>query len=296
MSQSPLFTMKDGWTPPRFEWMPGEKVWTLGPVVSDLCARADFAPDPGQELFLNYLFAFDPKRTAENWAAARRRDAKALRQQALIMQAFEVGLMCSRQQMKTGGLMQADLGWLFITREREVMWSAHLFDTAKGSYQNLASIITNHAFLSKHLEPGPTHGLYSSPADMRIQLRKADGVAPHTKFRARGGNQGRGLTGDKVILDEAFELSDATMGDLLPTLTSRPRAQVIYASSAGMADSDALRAIRDRGRAGSVAPEAGSSRLAYLEWSSERHECAVDDGDEGQHDDHRRGPARSVRE
>lgn len=270
---SPLFELKPGWTPPRFEWMPGERTWTLGPVVADLCARADYAPDPGQELVLNYAFAFNPERTKVAWDIMRRRDEKAKLQHALMMEAFELGLVGPRQQLKTGSLIQMDLGWMFITREREVMWTAHLFDTAKGSYNNLVSIIANHSFLSRHLERGPANGLYSSPADMRIQLREDGGVAPKTKFRARGDAQGRGLTGDKVILDEAFKLSATTLGALLPTLTSRPRAQVIYASSAGMADSDALRDIRDRGRAGAVEPTAGSHKLAYLEWSAPRRDC-----------------------
>ena len=50
------------------------------------------------------------------------------------------------------------------------------------------------------------------------------------------------------------------MGALLPTLTTRPMAQVVYASSAGGLDAAVLRGIRDSGRAGN------KPRLAYLEW------------------------------
>jgi hypothetical protein len=79
-------------------------------------------------------------------------------------------------------------------------------------------------------------------------------------FKARTAGGGRGLTGDKVVLDEAFALRGDHMGALLPTLAARPDPQIVYGSSAGMVESRVLRGIRDRGRAG------GDPRLAYLEW------------------------------
>ena len=58
------------------------------------------------------------------------------------------------------------------------------------------------------------------------------------------------------------------MGALLPTMITRPDAQVRFGSSAGFAASGVLRDLRDRGRAG------GDSRLAYVEYGAAMQECA----------------------
>jgi hypothetical protein len=63
-------------------------------------------------------------------------------------------------------------------------------------------------------------------------------------------------------MDEALYLAALTMAALLPVLSARPNPQIMYASSAGVATSDHLRGVRDRGRAG------GDPSLIYLEWCS----------------------------
>jgi hypothetical protein len=74
-------------------------------------------------------------------------------------------------------------------------------------------------------------------------------------------------------LDEAFALQPMHMGALLPTLSAQPDPQVLYGSSAGLAESEVLRGVRDRGRAGKDA------RLAYFEWCapSPAEVCAAGD-------------------
>ena len=74
------------------------------------------------------------------------------------------------------------------------------------------------------------------------------------------GSSGRGLSGDCVILDEAFALTAPMMGALLPTLSARPNPQVWYTSSAPQAASEVLHGIRRRGRSGD------GDRLFYAEW------------------------------
>ncbi|MFW5415040.1 hypothetical protein J0910_00005, partial [Nocardiopsis sp. CNT-189] len=46
------------------------------------------------------------------------------------------------------------------------------------------------------------------------------------------GGGGRGLTADRVILDEAYNLSDDHMAALLPTMSARPNPQIVYTTSA----------------------------------------------------------------
>ena len=98
--------------------------------------------------------------------------------------------------------------------------------------------------------------IYRGNGDESIEL--TSGARLIFKTRTKGG--GRGLSGNKVILDEGFALRPMHMGALLPTLSAQKDPQVVYGSSAGLADSDVLRAIRDRGRPG------GEPTLAWIEF------------------------------
>lgn len=203
---------------------------TLGPEVADLARLVGFAPEPEQELCLDVIFAL----------GAGGKSA-----------AFEVGVAACRQNLKTGLYKQAALGWLFVTEQRLVVWSAHEFATAAEAFRDLRDLIDGCSWLSRRVKRMPGgHG------DESIELMSGQRVV----FKTRTKVSGRGLTGDKVVLDEAMFLAALQMGSLLPTLSARPDPQVLYGGSAGQADSRVWRGVRDRGRAGS------SRRLAWLEW------------------------------
>ena len=222
---------------PLYESVP-EYHDTYGPEVADLCEVIGYGPDPEQRLGLDAMFAVD-------------RHGKSV--------AFETSVIAARQNMKTGLLKMGVLGWLFITDQQLVIWSAHEFPTAQEAFRDLEILIGGSAFLSKRVKK-----VHRANGDEAIELRNG----ARLKFRARTKAGGRGLSGDKVVLDEAFALQPDHMGALLPTLTTRPDPQVVYGSSAGTAHADVLRKIRDRGRAGT------SPRLAYLEWAAPRRACA----------------------
>jgi hypothetical protein len=219
---------------------------------------AGFAPDPEQRMALDVMFATRP----DNRAAA-----------------FEVAVICSRQNLKTALFQQAALGWLFVTDQRLIVWSAHEFRTAQEAFRDLAGLVEGSSWLRKRLKR-----VYGGAGDEAIELLTGQRVI----FKARTSGGGRGLTGDKIVLDEAFALQPAHMGALLPTLSAVPDPQVVYGSSAGLAQSAILRSIRDRGRPGD------DPSLAYIEWCDDlpgscaspscSHEltasgCALDDRD-----------------
>lgn len=203
---------------------------TLGPEVAELCELIGFAPDPEQRLALDAIFALAP-------------DGKS--------KVFESAVIAPRQNMKTGLFKQCVLGWLFVTDQRLIIWSAHEFSTAQESHRDLAELIEGSDYLMKRVKSIPRGN-----GDEGVELRSGQRV----KFKARTRVGGRGLSGDKVVLDEAFALQPEHMGSLLPTLSVRPDPQVVYGSSAGLTTSAVLRSVRDRGRAGA------DDRLAYLEW------------------------------
>ncbi len=232
---SPDLVCPDHWSGPDY-------VLTDGPAVADLCAAADFAPDPQQELGLDLIFA-----VGENGLPA----------------AFSFGVVCCRQNLKTGLFKQAAIGWLYVTDERKVVWSAHEMPTTLDAQKELGELLLDAPALAKRMLPQKNHGIYADNGSERIELATGQQI----RFKARTNGGGRGLSGDKVILDEAFALKPAHVGSLLPTMTARPNGQVLYGSSAGALDSAVLRDVRDRGRAGT------SERMYYLEWLAPREPC-----------------------
>lgn len=214
-------------------------VRTLGPEVADLCSMVGFPPDLEQRLLLDDTFALDSRG---------------------LSAAFEVAAIACRQNLKTGWMKQAALGFLFITDQRLVVWSAHEFATAQEAFRDMETLITGSDMLRKRVK-----AIHRGNGDEAIELY--DDRRLIFKTRTKGG--GRGLSGDKVFLDEGFALQPLHMGALLPTLSARPDPQILYGSSAGLASSGVLRALRDRGRAGS------SARLAYAEWCAPEGGCAT---------------------
>ena len=236
-------------------------VETLGPEVCDLAALAGYAPDPEQELALNAMFALHPTlRTLSGKVATA---------------AFEFGAVCARQNMKTGLFKQAALGWLFVTDQELVVWSSHEMDTTNEAFEDMVNLIMDTPALSRRLDPdfGKDPGIKRGNGKELIKLRPS-AECPHgqrLKFKARTHGGARGLTGNKIILDEAYALKKVHMGSLLPTLSAVDDPQVVYGSSACHPDSDVLRALVERGRAGT------SPRLGYLEFCSQPEEGACAD-------------------
>ena len=173
-----------------------------------------------------------------------------------------MAIIACRQNLKTGFFKQAALGWLFITDQRLVVWSAHEFSTAQEAHRDMAELIESSDALTRRLKR-----IYWGNGDEAIELMSGQRLI----FKARTKGGGRGLSGDKVVLDEGFALQPLQMGALLPTLSARPDPQVLIGSSAGLADSAVLRGVRNRGRRGN------SGRLAYLEWCAPKGGCAAGD-------------------
>lgn len=168
--------------------------------------------------------------------------------------------------MKTGLLKMAALGWLFVTNEELVMWSAHEFSTAQEAFRDFTIMFESNPDLDAEIR-----AIHRANGDEAIELKSGSRL----KFKARTKAGGRGLTGSKTVLDEAFALQPEHLGALLPTMLARPHSQVVYASSAGLVTSGELRALRDAGRA------AGGDRSAYFEWCDDRPQegCKTEDCD-----------------
>lgn len=240
---------------PAYAHVPEYSV-TLGPEVAELCEMAGYAPDAEQRMILDALFALGP----DGFAPA----------------AFEAAIIAARQNIKTAALKMAALGWIYVTEQELIVWSSHEMDSTREAFRDLVNLIENCAPLASRLADGPTNGIHRGNGNEMIEFAPSEACpnGQRIKFKARTTSGGRGLSGDKVILDEAFALKDDHIGSLMPTLSTRPEAQIVYGSSACRPESDVLRRIVERGRSADPGPR---RRLAYLEWCAPERSCESDD-------------------
>jgi hypothetical protein len=178
--------------------------------------------------------------------------------------AFEAAVIVGRQNGKGTILEALALHWLFLEEVELVLWSAHEFKTAAEGFRRMRILLQG----AEDLWP-LVDRITTANGDQAIELT----TGQRLKFVARSKASGKGFTGDKIILDEAYDLDEDQLAALVPTLATRPDPQIVYTSSAGMADSHSLRAVRDRGRAG------GDDSLCWLEW------CASPSGVDAQGED-----------
>lgn len=173
--------------------------------------------------------------------------------------AFEVGVLCSRQNGKGGVIEARELAGLFQFNEKLIVHTAHLFDTALEAFRRLKFLIQETPDLDRRV-----HKITEAHGKEGIELRNGNRI----RFRARGERGGgRGFSGDTVIFDEAMILPVQTVGDVMPITSARPNPQIWYFGSAVDEDvhKDGLAFTRVRNR--------GLTRrdpsLAWIEYSAD---------------------------
>jgi hypothetical protein len=172
--------------------------------------------------------------------------------------AFEVGLVCARQNGKTEILIARILAGLFLLEERLIIFSAHQFDTALEAFQRLIDILDSTPEFSARIAQ-----IYNANGKEGVTMKSGQKV----KFKARTKKGGRGFTCDCLIYDEAMDLPEMAHGSTLPTLSARPNPQVWYAASAvdqwQHENGVVLARLRDRALGG------GDDSLTFFEWSAD---------------------------
>ena len=168
--------------------------------------------------------------------------------------AAEAAIVEARQNGKTAGVIMAAVMYdLFILNADRIIWTAHLFNTAQEAFEDARKIIESTPEFSRRVKK-----VNLSNGEEGIYLHSGASL----EFLARSKGGGRGLGGKRVIFDEALFLKPEMIGALMPTLSARSMTgspQIVYGSSAGLVESEQLRLLRDRGRA-------GDKSIAYVEW------------------------------
>ncbi len=166
--------------------------------------------------------------------------------------AREVVILAPRQNGKGVILEVRELAGLFVFGERLILHSAHEFKTARESFLRISSLIENCDDLRKQVKQ-----IRASHGEEGIELK----TGQRLNFVARSSGSGRGFTGDVVILDEAYALTDDMMQAMFPTVSARRNPQIWYTSTAGDIRSYVLGRLRERGYE-------GEEHLYFAEWSA----------------------------
>ncbi|MDN5858587.1 MAG: hypothetical protein L0H84_08175 [Pseudonocardia sp.] len=209
-------------------WWSAPSVTTAGPEAVALAELAGLSLLAWQRLVCEHGMA---QRPDGGWAS------------------FEVLLLVSRQNGKGSVLEAVELYWLFMLG-RNIYHTAHLMKTSRKAFKRLWSLIESTAVLHRRVRE-----VRKTAEEITVELYSGAFVV----FMARGARAGRGLDDcDLLVLDEALFLEERTVDAIVPTMSTRPNAQVWYASSAGVVGSAVLRKLRAR---------AVKQELTFFEWS-----------------------------
>lgn len=208
---------------PSTLWVP-ERKGTYGDVANDFGDKFGIPRDLEQRRDVDAVMSFGP---GGRWLT------------------LEVCMIEGRQNGKTKSVMMTsmltDFFLLSWKNPDRFIWTAHLMKTTTDSFEFVKLLIDTYPELSRRVKE-----INESKSEIGIVLMNGSQL----DFLARVGGGGRGLSGTKLFFDEALFLKALNMGSLIPTLSSRDNPQILYGSSAGMADSDHLRALQKRGRRG----------------------------------------------
>ena len=173
--------------------------------------------------------------------------------------ASDVGICVSRQNGKGSILEAVELGDLFLLDTELTIHSAHLFKTSKEAQLRLEQLIEGSPDLDRYFSShrGKT---WHSTGQEGLELYR-DGKKRRLFFTTRTKGGGRGLTGDRVIIDEAMYYYAEQDAALRPTLSARPNPQIWLTGSAGTQESVMFGKMRRN------AIKGASPRLFWAEWS-----------------------------
>lgn len=231
----------------------------VGREAVELAAAVGLKLDPWEAMTLEDMLR--PKALPNGQMATYENDI--LGANMPVYQAFEVGIMVSRQNGKGAILEAREMAGLFLLGERLIMHSAHEFPTSLEAFRRILFWIENNDMLRREVKK-----VVFNHGEEGIELKNGQRL----RFRTRTKGGGRGFTGDCLILDEAMILKQEAVASLLPTLSARPNPQIIYTGSAGNEESQQFGRVRKRGlRAIEGGPQSPhwDDRLLYYEWSAD---------------------------
>lgn len=172
--------------------------------------------------------------------------------------ASEVGQLVARQNGKGGWLEAVVLDGLFLVQDPLTLWTAHQFKTSGEAFLRIRDWIDGSDELRRRVKR-----INASHGEEGIELLPQYGGA-RLRFVARSKSSGRGFSPQRVIWDEAQELSRMAIRAMFFAMRAQRNKQSIYTGTVPDEEvnhPEHFTSLRDRGRAGK------GSRFAWMEWS-----------------------------
>lgn len=241
--------MRLGVQQPRLRSVPPYTT-TLGPEAVDLAAAAGLVLDPWQADVVCDILATN---------------------EAGLWSAFETCTIAQRQQGKGGIIEAIELGGLFLFGERLILHSAHEYKTAQEAFLRIKALIEGCGDLSRFVK-----AIREANGEQQVILT----TGARLRFVARSKGSGRGFSGQRNILDEAYALTRTQLAALLPTMSAQPNPQLNQFST--VPDPDAMPPEEEAVlpmlhlRAVEAARTGDAGRLAYHDWSMRAGEDPAD--------------------
>ena len=212
---------------------------TSGPQITAAAGLAGIELDQAQQLCADVIGARDPA----GWAH------------------FETCLFMPRQNGKSEVLLAAILFCLFVERAESVVFSSHAGRTSSQIFRRV-----RHAVERTPEFGGRVKRVLNRLGAEVLELESGQRL----ECVARSAGSGRGFVADVIILDEAHDLNEDEMAAVLPAISTRAGARLIYALSFATPASTHLGRLRQR----ALARE--DPHLAWVEWSMSEQDTAAD--------------------
>jgi phage terminase large subunit-like protein len=207
-----------------------------GDEVIEFAKRFGMVLDDWQQWVIRHMCAED---SSGNWAAT------------------QSVLLVPRQAGKSAILEVLEMAALFLWNEQHVIYSAHLGKTATDHMRRMR----------RHIKAVPEYDrmcrVLTGKGDERVERTDTGAIL---EFITRGKKSSRGGSPNRVIFDEAMFLAEDQIQAMLPALSAQSMndegaPQMVYTSSAPIAESQVLHRLRYRGIAGD------QPRMFFAEWS-----------------------------
>ncbi len=178
-----------------------------------------------------------------------------LRESDGFWSASQAGLVVARQSGKGQILVALELFGLFELGE-QILHTAHAVKTSSDAFRRLWAVIQSHPDLAARVR---RHSQMIGAE--YVELDSGARIA----FTTRSASAGRGLSVDRLVVDEAEDFPAPEVGALQPTTFSRPKAQSLFFGTAPgvLHDSEAFATMR------ASAHDGLNPRLAWWEWCAE---------------------------
>jgi phage terminase large subunit-like protein len=213
---------------------------TAGQEAIELAESVGLILDPWQQLVVRVALAEDERG---------------------LYAARELGFLVARQNGKGGVLEAIALHGMFLVGDPLTLWTAHQTKTAFEGFLRLRSWIDGSDDLRKRV-----HRVNAAHGDEGFTLKSG----ARLRFLARSKSSGRGFSPQRILFDEAQELSKLAVEAMLPSMRAQANRQAIYTGTVPgpeINNPEHWMRLRDRGRESAKNGTAADGRTAWLEWT-----------------------------